>query len=246
MRYLITYENDDMVSRFDSIRHSAEESGFFDNIKIFTTLDIDDNFTAQVTPYHQLAKGGGCWLWKPYFIRKALSEIEDGDILIFCDSSCIINVGGKERFEEFMDQLKLSETGTLDFQIPQMEGEYTKQEVLEYFDAPEEVINSNQLMASVVMLRKCPHTVELVDLWFTTARDEPSLFTNELRLYPQRQEFIANNFDQSVFSVIRKTKGTEVIPQNSYFFDFVTECKSFPFWIGDCAKLGQERAGLFF
>ena len=84
-------------------------------------------------------------------------------------------------------------------------------------------------MATVVLFRKCDYAVDLVNKWYAAAWDHISLFTDEL-VTDQRKEFIDHRHDQSVFSVIRKKYGGNIIPDETYFNDFVREGQGFPFW----------------
>ena len=38
-------------------------------------------------------RGAGYWIWKPYIIWKTLQDVEDGDIVCYIDSACLINKG---------------------------------------------------------------------------------------------------------------------------------------------------------
>lgn len=229
-KHLICYGNDNFATQKEFFRESAVASSFFDEITVFGPENIDDEFANQVGETLKQSRGGGYWLWKPYFVKKVLDRIEDDDILIYCDSGCMINANGGKRFNEYIDMLVSSETGTIDFELPHKEYEYTKKEVFDYFNSSDEVINSNQIMATVVLLRKCDHTSMLVNEWYKTACDNPFLFTDELIIRPQHKNFVANRYDQSVFSLIRKQRGANIIPDETYFLDFVREGQQFPIW----------------
>jgi hypothetical protein len=229
-KYLISYGDDAFASQREFFKETALASAFFDDVTIFTRDDIGQDFAEQVGETLDLRRGGGYWLWKPYFVKKALDKIDEHDVLVYCDAGCMINISGKERFDEYLKILESSPTGTIDFELPHKEYEYTKREIFEYFNSSEEIINSNQLMATVVILRKCAHTTMLVNEWHEAACDNPFLFTDELMLIPQHKDFIANRYDQSVFSIIRKEHGANIIPDETYFLDFLREGLKFPFW----------------
>lgn len=229
-KHLISYGCERYSLQRELFKAIASSSEFFDEVTIFTPDDFDLEFASKMRGTLSLTKGGGFWLWKPYFIKKMLDSIGDGDLLIYCGANCIVNPWGKPRFDAYIDRLITCKTGALAFELPYKESEYTKLEVFAHFDCPEELIRSNQLMATIVMLRKCRHTSMMVDEWFETACTHPFLFTDELRTLPQDHDFIAHRYDQSVFSVIRKMQGVDIVPMREYFFDFIRECDTFPFW----------------
>lgn len=116
----------------------------------------------------QFTRGGG-YIWKPYFIKKALQDLKDGDILVYCDTGCHFNKLGKERVNQYLDLLNQSDTGILAFQLDQKE--YTKREVFNHFESSPAVIESDQLMAAIILLKKCDYAVQLIDLWNRTVKE---------------------------------------------------------------------------
>jgi hypothetical protein len=229
-KHLISYGCERYSLQRELFRAIASNSEFFDEVTVFTPDDFDIEFAAKMKKTLTLTKGGGFWLWKPYFIKKILDSLDDGDLLIYCGANCIVNPIGKPRFDGYIDRLAGCRTGALAFELPHTESEYTKLEVFQHFNTSEEVIRSKQLMATIIMLRKCEHTSLLVDEWLDTACAHPFLFTDELRTLPQDKDFIAHRYDQSIFSVLRKMHGVDIVPMREYFFDFIRECNTFPFW----------------
>ncbi|MCX2477767.1 hypothetical protein OQY15_01620 [Pedobacter sp. MC2016-15] len=229
-KHIITYGDDAYRKQREFLAQTALSSQFFDNIRIFTPDDIGHEFIEQVEETIKMPKGGGYWLWKPYIIKQTLDSIDEDDILVYCDAGCMVNDSGRKRFEEYLEMLRLSTTGTVDFELPLEEFRFTKKEIFDYFDTPAESINSNQLMATVVLLRKCAHSVMLVNEWYETACDNPFLFTDEIIVNTQHPDYQANRYDQSVFSIIRKQNGCNPIADETYFLDFLRQGWPFPFW----------------
>lgn len=228
--YLISYGDDKYKSQRDFFLETAIASSFFDEIKIFSRKDIEPEYILEIGERLQRPRGAGYWLWKPYFVKKTLEEMKDGDILVYCDAGCMINGEGRVRFEEYVNLLIASSTGTLDFELPLKELVWTKQEIFDEFDSSDEIINSNQLVGTVLLLRKCTKVNQLVEEWYGTACNHTYLFTDELNPSAQHKDFIENRHDQSIFSVIRKTRGANAIPDETYFLDFIREGQPYPFW----------------
>jgi hypothetical protein len=238
MKHLISYGCEKYALQREVFRTAAVSSAFFDAVTIFTPEDFDEGFASRMRETLNISKGGGFWLWKPYFIKKTLDSLEEGDVLVYCGANCVLNSTGKKRFDGYIERLLTCDTGALAFELPHTECEYTKLEVFHHFNSSEEVIRSRQLMATIVMLRKCQHSCMMVDAWFETASAHPFLFTDELRTLPQGRDFISHRNDQSIFSVIRKMYGVDIVPTKEYFFDFICECSTFPFW---ATGLGERR-----
>jgi hypothetical protein len=212
-----------------SFVQSAVASSFFDVIHEFSETDIDEVFFTNIYSPLRKKRGGGCWIWKPYFVKKVLDEIPVGDILFYCDAGSTINSAGAKRFGEYIEMVPAAPTGTIDFALFWREYQYTKAEVFVYFDATEHIIFSSQLVGGILILRKCKHSQMLVDKWYDTAVNHPFLFTDE-KFMKQHPEFIDHRHDQSIFSVIRKTYGGNFIGDETYFSDFEKHGKAFPIW----------------
>lgn len=206
----------------------AAQSYFFSKIHSFSPNDIDPVFRFRIYDPLKYSRGGGYWIWKPYFVKKVMDSISFGDILIYSDSGCEINKDGRQRFKDYIDLLLSSRTGTLDFELYHKEYKYTKQEVFDYYKCPNEVINSNQLHSTVLLLKKCQHTIKLINEWYLAAVKYPFLFTDERRVL-QRPVFLDHRHDQSIFSVLRKGHGATIITDETCYYDYETGSK-FPFW----------------
>lgn len=228
--HFITYGDDKYREQRKLLKKTALESSFFDEVRIFNPSAIEPVFSKCFRSVLTLEKGGGYWIWKPYLIKKTLDELPDDDVLIYADAGCLINKNGKQRYLEYLALLKETETGTIAFQLPQKENEFTKREVFDYFEAPEELINSAQLTAAVILLRKCSHTTLLVNQWYDTLYENLFLFTDEKDDTIQYPAFIDHCHDQSIFSVIRKMHGALVLPDETSFQDFGKDGKPYPFW----------------
>jgi len=227
--HLVTYGDDNYTEIKKSFIQTAVESSFFDQIHDFSHHDIDPIFYKEVYEPLKSYRGGGYWIWKPYFVKKALDSIENNDIMFYCDAGSRINSNGTKRFSEYINILSNARTGTIDFSLSWREYQFTKQEVFDFFKSTEDIILTRQLMATVLPIKKCAHSCKLVDTWYKMACENPFLFTDEKRS-PQRKEFIDHRHDQSVYSIIRKMYGANIIGDETYFHDFVNHGQRSPFW----------------
>jgi hypothetical protein len=228
--HLISYGDAKYASQREFFKQTALDSLFFDEVTIFSPEDIEPIFKEHFSHVLNQRRGGGYWIWKPYFIQRVLESIADDDILIYCDAGCMINSNGEKRFTEYIELLHETETGCISFELPHKEIEYTKQEVFGHFQSSEDLIHSNQLMATVVMLRKCPHATMLINKWYGALCENPLLFTDDKDNTIQDKEFIDHRHDQSIFSILRKAYKSVVIPDETYFLDFIREGQPYPIW----------------
>jgi len=236
MIHLITYGDSKFVESKKRIENDARALGWFDEITLYGPEDIDATFKEQFKSILELPRGGGYWIWKPYFIKKHLEKIKDDDILIYIDAGCNINPGGAERFQQYMEMIKNSEEGCISFQLVNlMEFQWTVKEIFHHFNIPDDnrdIIATSQIMATVKIFKKNANSTNIVSAWFNTLYHNPLLFTDHYNKNTQCQYFIDNRHDQSICSVVTKLYKSIILDDETYFANGF-ECekaKTCPFW----------------
>ena len=227
--HLATYGDELYKNIKEDFIKSAKDSNFFDEIHSFSHSDIDPVFYQNIYEPIMSQRGGGYWIWKPYFVKRMLDKLHDGEILIYCDAGSHINRNGHQRFLDYLNMVSYSKTGTVDFGLYWKEYQFTKQEVFDFFGSPPPIIHSGQLVGGILIFRKCAHAIMLVNKWFEIATNHPFLFTDE-KIKQQHPEFIDHRHDQSVFSIIRKTYGANIIRNETFFHDYERDGQKFPIW----------------
>lgn len=210
----------------------AEELDFFTDIHGYTEANLqqDSEFWNKHAPFiQQCPRGYGYWIWKSYLILKELKEMSDGDVLMYGDAGCEMNMEGKPRLYEYVDLLDQdpNQYGVISFELTHPEYKFTKRAVFEYFQASDTMKNTNMHMATVIILKKTDHSMKLIHEWYETMGKYE--FANDRLSPPEHPEFQDHRHDQSIFSVLRKIHGSIVIPDETYFNDW-SDGTSFPFW----------------
>ncbi len=148
-------------------------------------------------------RGGGYWLWKPYFVDKTLQQLSDGDFLFYCDS----DTGLTHPVDPIFHLTITKNQDIIPFELPyHIEKEWTKRDLFismncdtpNYYDTP-------QRRAGFFVLRKSALSVKFVREWLSLAQDEHLLTDTPNQLgtpnYPGFQE---HRHDQSIFSLLSK------------------------------------------
>lgn len=218
--HFVTYGNEKFVKSLTRICKEARESGFFDG-SIFGYSKLDKEFTDRFKSILERSRGGGYWIWKPYLIQKALESIAEDDILVYCDAGCTINKQGKSKLENIYKKIvNESKYGIIGFDLViHKEAEWTNEKLFEYFGiskSDERNRQSSQLMASIIIMRKCQHSKLLVKEWLDALYFDPELFTDTYNEYQVSPQFNDHRHDQSVFSILRKLRGCEIINDDTY------------------------------
>ncbi len=203
-KVLINYANE----RFESVRKvntwTGKRIAGFDKVIEYAPEDIEPCFYQENRETLSMKRGNGLWLWKPYFIKKALlEEADDGDYLFYCDSGAFFVRNINPLIEEMQGDLWVSN-------LPLIEKQWTKKSALDVLcqNAPE-IADTNQIQASFLLIRKSEASVKFVDEWL-------KLCCNRKLLMPpgaeeEAGECIGHREDQSLLSILCKLEG--ILPQ---------------------------------
>lgn len=162
----VTFANTGYMST-ERIQTQAREFGVFDAIKGYTEQDIPDFIERHADFIKSSKHGYGKWIWKPKILVDALSKLEDGDILVYCDAGMYLNRHGLKRFGEYVDMLQ-----THSLVVFNLNGDYTADK----FACPELVQTyfpdfHNQIYrycyAGVFMIKKTAESVTLIQEWLS-------------------------------------------------------------------------------
>jgi len=222
-RVFITFggPTEDYRNRSKIVRNEAKDMQFFTS-----TFGLNDYFLSNNTEFwnkhgkfiESNKRGFGYWLWKPFIIKTFLDKLDDGAILIYADSGCTMNPYGKNRLFEYINMLHNNPEnyGIISFQLQNHpEIEWTKRSVCDYFEATDDMMQSNQCMATSVIIKKNEHSQMIINKWYETVCNY-SLINDEvnsnesLRLKEHRH-------DQSIYSMLVKKYGSIKIPDETYF-----------------------------
>jgi hypothetical protein len=219
---LITYGDKNFKNSKLRLLKNAKLFGI-ENTYAFGPNDIDKNFKLRTSPFIFQKRGAGYWIWKPYFLKKIFDTIQDGEIIIYLDAGCDINLNGKPAFYEyvnFMDQNK----GVFSFHIPNcFEFEYTNESTFNFFNVKQgdKIFNSEQLVGGIFMLRKNNFTSYLVDQYFSIALNNPILFTDDYD-WGIDKNYKEHRHDQSIFSILRKKEDLNSMIDETWAKDWNT------------------------
>ena len=185
--------------------NQAKDSKLFDKVILYTDehLKKDTVFWDRHSEFiKNNKKGYGYWLWKPYLIKKTMSELKEGDILMYLDAGC--EIGGK-KLQNISDYFKyVKKEKIIGTYTQQIEKYWCKMDLLKHLDMDKnETINTGQRQAGVVLYYICPDIINFINLWYNTScnyhmiDDSPSIL-------PNSKGFREHRHDQSIFSLLTK------------------------------------------
>lgn len=212
---------DNKIGKKVFITFGAGGQNFYDATKRLTdqarSLDVfdeiiayDDNYLKNDNEFwdkhgnfiENNKRGYGYWLWKPYVIKKTMEKLADGNVLMYLDCGCEIDINKKDKILEYFELVKkyniiCTDTGYV-------EKDWNKMDLvlkLEMLD--EKHMSSNQYQAGAQLIYINDITRKLVNEWYNIASeyhnidDSPSVAKN-------CDSFKEHRHDQSIFSLLLK------------------------------------------
>lgn len=207
MIYFVTFGSYNYTKQVERIKQEAAASGFFDVICPFYPRDLSPDFRQKHGAFLH-GRGYGFWIWKPQCILQTLDSMKQGDILVYADSGCTINPHGKARFAEYIQMVQDHPSGIVTFQMPEhSDVQFTKREVFDRLGFDH--IETPQICATYLIIRKCPSALTLVSRWSELTQDYSLIDDTKVR--QQSARFKDHRHDQSVWSILNKNNKSCII-----------------------------------
>lgn len=202
MIYVINYADGEPYESFRKINtKTAYHFGKANKVIEYSSKDIPQSYKEQHKEIFAYKRGAGLWLWKPYIIHKALSQLNEGDWLFYSDA-------GVTFINDLHHLTRCASDNNLDIftvEQPTLCRQFTKRECYVKLGLSEH--NENQALG-LLLLRKSDVSMQFISEWLHLCEDEELL--SPKRFYPdieEWQDFYAHREDQSLLSLLRDKWG---------------------------------------
>ena len=205
MFYMVNYADEKFKGAQKYNSKTALDVGAFDHVFEYGPELIDPVFASRHRRILSMPRGGGYWLWKPYFVRKCLDLIADGEILVYSDSGAHFRTSAKP-----LANLPIQfGQDVIPFELELNEGVWTKRDAFVLMECEGRGFeHSRQRLASFIVVRKSAFSIEFLDKYLDYCTDERILTDAEnVCGLPNFDGFIEHRHDQSVFSLLTKKYG---------------------------------------
>jgi len=173
-------------------------------------------------------RGFGLYTWKPHLIRETLETMPEGELLVYADAGCSLNVEGRSRLEEYCEMAAGHPAGVLAFSLAGKVGEWTKRATLAAFDADSPSMRQREMvLAGILVLRSGPTSLELVREWEQRMADV-AIVDDSPSPQGEHAEFRSHRHDQSIFTLLAHARGLQWIPDETYWENAWEESRRFP------------------
>lgn len=165
----------------------------------YSKNDLPEKFLQDYSKHFEYKRGAGYWYWKPKIIRMTLDKMKDGDELLYCDTGCEIKSNLNSLFDLLLKQ------DIIPFQLTDYhpDKKWTKYDLIKFINSSKEDIESHQITATYILLKKTDRVIKLIDEWLIIGGilhnidDSKSESKND-------DMFIEHRHDQSIWSLLIK------------------------------------------
>lgn len=199
-KVLITYGDKKFEMSKNRFIQNAHAINIFDEIIAYSDKDLSEELKQSEIINEK--RGGGLWSWKPDVILTTLNKMEDGDILVYCDSGCTVYP-----CNEWNHIWKSLENHDIIAQrIYQRTDKWTRKSIIEYFAQTNSKnwTKCYQHMATAIILKVTPFTRAFVSEWKDMMISHPEM-VKDVTIEEKVNEaecFIENRHDQAFYSAL--------------------------------------------
>ncbi len=184
----------------------ARALNIFATIRGLTAEDLFkyEDFKKHIPFINRSIRGFGYWLWKPFLIWKVLTEIDEGDMLVYMDAGTKIEIEGKARFLEYLELQKKDANCNLFFEHNNILGAWCKMDTIAFFEA-QELINKDvkELIGTFIFTCNTLFNRVFFKIFYESCC-EYTLLNDTPSVLPNHPRFIEHRHDQSIFSILAR------------------------------------------
>ncbi|WP_127588333.1 hypothetical protein [Paenibacillus koleovorans] len=208
MIYLVSYATKKYYRSQDLMRVSALKHGV-DRVFAFREKDLQaSRFYERNEPILKQRRGGGYWIWKPYFLLRVMERAEPDDIVIYCDSGIEII----RPLAPLIELCRRRKHAVLFQTHGQRNSMWTKRDCFVYMGCDEKKYwNAQQLMGSFHVHINNERNRKLIQTWKSYCEDARVVtdMPNQCGL-SNLPDFKDHRHDQSILSLLAVKQGMEI------------------------------------
>ena len=221
MKHFCTFGNTpNYINALARIGRQAKQSGYFDTVSIYDQTNTPGIQThTEFINSHR--RGYGYWIWKPMVILDILNKTAPNDIIIYADAGCsIYNTEKAKALFAFYMHVVEQPPYRISFELTHKEHTWCKGDLLDLFKIRHSpYASSNQLCATSLILKNTPENKAFMEEWSSVMSDYHNI-DDSPSVSPNHPSFKEHRHDQSVYSILKKIRGTSCLKHPGETPDF--------------------------
>lgn len=209
--YAITFTDEKFRKTRERYAAELASKNIFEKVIQYSPLDFDADFLARHQKFiEDNQKGYGFFIWKPYFILKALEILQEDDILVYGDGGNEMR-GSREECLGLFNMVNFpSKHSPVIATKAGWNIRWIKSDL--YFRMGFKIFYPFKIMleANRIIFKKNSATINFVKEWLHYCTIDYRNIDESKSRIPQLPFFVQHRYDQSVFSILfHKYKGRE-------------------------------------
>lgn len=201
-------------------------SGAFESSRVLTEKDLDPTFSLRHSDILRPGiRGFGFWIWKPQLIVQLMTGLPRGQLVAYLDLGChVLRTPGFD-WTTLYQLCVRSPTEIVVFQDCGKSGQardkslervWTKGDLLDFLNVRNDpsVTGSPQIAATSFVFLAGEKSETFFREWLAIAEARRSNIDDTVSNSPNFPDFQEHRFDQSIFSVLSKIRGSSTLPQD--------------------------------
>jgi hypothetical protein len=197
--HLISFATEDYSNSAKALGIKAIANGF-SSFYLYSLQDLDADFVENNSLTLANERGAGYWVWKPYIILKHLSQIPQGDYLLYLDAG----VMPKCQVREFIDYLQDGKIHVWNIHGVTI-GEWTDPGVLRALKVSESLLGSTMVMGGAILGVNKLEFRSILERWLELCTNPKYLHPDSGPSYVKPEGLFWHRHDQSLLSVLVAT-----------------------------------------
>lgn len=226
--YFITYSDQPFRKMQAWGCGNAAAVGFHRIINYTREWLIGTKFFEDNSEILNMSRGGGYWLWKPFIILETMKQMQDGEVVFYCDSADQVKLGAKEYVFS-----KTTKHGCFLVQNTWVNRQFTKMDAFVLCDADwEKYHNGLQLEAGICAFVKNEKNIKFLEEWLFYCQNK-NILTDLPNVCGKSnfKEFTDHRHDQAVLTLMAIKNDMPTTP--------ISEAFQFIAW-----DMGKTQGGL--
>jgi len=187
------------------ILQQAADFKIFDKIIHKSEVDIPEFINKHSDFINNNPHGYGRFIWKPKIILDTLLEMNDDDILLYCDSGVHLNVKGLPRFHEYLryleENVSMVSFCTSNYYKPHY---FVKQDAVQYYYPEFNALkNIPCCYAGIILFKKDNKSINLVNDWLQLCENYHFLDISPSVYHKETEEFKGQDADNGLFMLVK-------------------------------------------
>jgi hypothetical protein len=214
-KYLCAFADSGLPHVISRFKLQADQMKSYNKVFFYTEEELNSDFRTYFSDKLKVNRGFGYWVWKPQIILQTLEQLNEGEILQYIDAGSHLNPLGFQTLHDYFTLTNNSDIGIVAFKGMgiHVEKKYTKGDLFDYFNVRyrDDVYDTNQVSAGTFFIRKCKKSINIIENWLKVYYNDFSLVDDTPSKSPNFNGFYEGRHDQSVFSLLSKINGVDII-----------------------------------